>query len=53
MIKAGVVKPYGRVCRKEERKNGREKQDLLALKPGRGSVSLNRRDMGAKKKSKK
>ena len=50
MTKAGVVKPYGQVRRKKTRKSGREKQDLLAAKPGRGSVPLDRRDRGAKKK---
>ena len=43
MIKAGVVKPYGQVFRKDTRKSGREKQDLLAAKPERESVSLDRR----------
>ena len=50
MIKAGAVKPYGQVSRKETRKSGREKQDLLAAKPGRGSVSLDRRGSGAERK---
>ena len=50
MIKAGVVKPHGQVYRKETRKSGREQQDLLAAKPGRGSVSLDRRGRGAEKK---
>ena len=50
MTKAGVVEPYGQICQKESRKSGREKQDLLAAKPGRGSVSLNRRGKGAEKK---
>ena len=50
MIKAGVVKPYGQICRKETRKSGREKEDLLVAKPGRGSESLDRRGRGAKKK---
>ena len=48
MIEAGVV--YGQICRKEPRKSGREEQDLLAAKPGRGSVSLDRRGRGAEKK---
>ena len=51
-IKAGVVKPFGQVCRKETRTSGQEKQDLLAVKPGRGSVSLDRRGRGAEKKGK-
>ena len=51
MIKAGVVKPYGQACRKETRKSGRGKQDLLAATPGRGSVSLGRRGRGAERKS--
>ena len=42
-IKAGVVEPYGQVCRKSTRKSGRDKQELLAAKPGRESVSLDRR----------
>ena len=50
MIKAGVVKPYGQTCRKEKRKSGREKQDLLAAKPGRGSVPSDRRGRGAERK---
>ena len=50
MILAGVVKPYGQVCRQETRKGGREKQNLLAAKPGRGAVSLGRRGRGAEKK---
>eukprot|EP00904_Undaria_pinnatifida_P003942 jgi/Undpi1/13549/HiC_scaffold_8.g03208.m1 len=50
MIKAGVVEPYGQVSQKETRKSGREKQDLLAAKPERGSVSLDRRGSGAEKK---
>ena len=50
MIKAGVVEPYGQVCRTETRKGGREKQDLLAAKPGRGSVPLDRSGRGAEKK---
>ena len=49
-IKAGVVEPYRQECRKETRKSSREKQDLLAAKPGRGSVSLDRRGRGAEKK---
>ena len=47
MIKAGVDKPYGQVCRKGTRKSGREKQ---AAKPGRGSVLLDHRGSGAEKK---
>ena len=53
ITKAGVVQPYGKVCRKESRKSGREKQDLLAAKPRRGPVSLDRRGRGAGKKGKK
>ena len=53
MFKAGVVKPYGQAGREETRRSGREKQDLLAAKPGRGSESLDRRDRGAEKKGKK
>ena len=50
-IKAGVVKRYRQVCRKETRQSGREEQNLLAAKSGRGSVSLDRRGRGAAKKS--
>ena len=50
MVKDGVVKPYGQVCRKETRKSGREKQDLSAAKPGRGQLSLDRRGSGAERK---
>ena len=49
-IKAGVVKPYGQACLKETIKSGREKQDLLAAKPGRGPVSLDLRGWSAEKK---
>ena len=52
MGKAGVVKPYVQVCRKETRKSSREKQDLIAAKPTRGSVSLDRRGRGAEGKGK-
>ena len=52
-MKAGVVKPYGQVCRKETRKSGGEKQDLLAAKPGRGLVSLDCRGRDAKNKGRK
>ena len=53
MIMDGFVKPYGQICRKKTVKSGREKQDLLAAEPGRGSVSLDRRGRGAEKKGKK
>ena len=52
-INAGVVKPYGQVCRNDTTKTDREKQDLLAAKPGRGSVSLDPRSTSAEKKGKK
>ena len=38
---------------KRNKKSGREKQDLLAAKPGRGSMSLDRRGSGSEKKGKK
>ena len=53
MITSGVVKPLGQVCRKKNNKSGQEEQYLLAAKPGRGSVSLDRRGRGTEKKGKK
>ena len=52
-IRAGVVKPYGQVCRKETRKVVERSKTFFAAKPGRGSVSLDRRGRGAEKKGKK
>ena len=46
-IKAGGVEPYGNVCQTETRKGCREEHDRLAAKPGRRSVSLDRRGRGA------
>ena len=46
VFNAGVCEPYGQVSRTETRKSG----DLLAAKLGRGSVSLDHRVRGTKKK---